>query len=103
PRVGRFGMMTPFTPWWAPRPGSTGGSATGPWLPDDGGATAADDAPSQGLLALSATGSVGGGGIAPRRRDDGPPPFDPPRGQAYYRWVAEVGRQAAEALGHAHR
>lgn len=35
-------------------------------------------------------------------RDDAPPPFEPPRGSAYYRWVAEVGRQAAEALAHAH-
>jgi eukaryotic-like serine/threonine-protein kinase len=30
------------------------------------------------------------------------PPFDPPRGSAYFRWVAEVGLQAAEALSHAH-
>lgn len=37
-----------------------------------------------------------------RDRDDEPPPFDPPRGSAYYRWVADVGRQAAEALAHAH-
>ena len=39
----------------------------------------------------------------PRREpDDEPPPFEPPRGSAYYRWVAEIGRQAAEALAHAH-
>ena len=37
-----------------------------------------------------------------REPDDAPPPFEPPRGSAYYRWVAEVGRQAAEALAHAH-
>ena len=36
------------------------------------------------------------------RRDDEPPPFDPPRGSAYFRWVAEVGLQAADALAHAH-
>jgi eukaryotic-like serine/threonine-protein kinase len=30
------------------------------------------------------------------------PLFEPPSGAAYYRWVAEVGRRAAEALGHAH-
>ena len=36
------------------------------------------------------------------RDDDAPPPFDPPRGSVYYRWVAEVGLQAAEALAHAH-
>jgi serine/threonine protein kinase/WD40 repeat protein len=34
-------------------------------------------------------------------RDD-EPPFEPARGPAYYRWVANVGRQAAEALAHAH-
>jgi serine/threonine protein kinase/WD40 repeat protein len=33
---------------------------------------------------------------------DGEPPFSPPRGSAFYRWVAEVGLQAAEALAHAH-
>ena len=37
-----------------------------------------------------------------RRHDDEPPPFDPPRGSAYFRWVAEVGLQAADALAHAH-
>jgi serine/threonine protein kinase/WD40 repeat protein len=35
--------------------------------------------------------------------DDLAPPFEPPRGSAYYRWVAEIGRQAAEALQHAHQ
>ena len=39
---------------------------------------------------------------AVRCRDDEPPPFDPPRGSAYFRWVAEVGLQAADALAHAH-
>ncbi|WP_435020639.1 WD40 repeat domain-containing serine/threonine protein kinase [Tundrisphaera sp. TA3] len=34
--------------------------------------------------------------------DDSAPPFLPPRGGAYYRWVADAGRQAAEALAHAH-
>ncbi|MFI5457780.1 MAG: WD40 repeat domain-containing serine/threonine protein kinase [Isosphaerales bacterium] len=38
----------------------------------------------------------------PRRRDDEPPPFDPRRGSAYFRWVAEVGVQSADALAHAH-
>jgi serine/threonine protein kinase/WD40 repeat protein len=37
-----------------------------------------------------------------RRDDDDPPPYEPPRGTAYYRWVAEVGREAAEALAYAH-
>ena len=39
---------------------------------------------------------------AARRRDDEPVPFDPPRGSAYFRWVAEVGLQSADALAHAH-
>jgi eukaryotic-like serine/threonine-protein kinase len=34
-------------------------------------------------------------------RDDEPSPFEPARGANYYRWVASVGRQAAEALAHA--
>ncbi len=46
---------------------------------------------------------TGSGTSGPRERKDEPPPFDPPRGSAYYRWVAEVGREAAEALAHAHR
>ncbi len=37
-----------------------------------------------------------------RLNDDEPPPFDPQRGQAYFRWVAEVGLQSADALAHAH-
>lgn len=36
------------------------------------------------------------------RADDDAPTFDPPRGSAYHRWVAEVGLQAADALAHAH-
>ena len=40
---------------------------------------------------------------AEQERDDPPPPFEPPRGSAYYRWVAQVGREAAEALAHAHQ
>jgi serine/threonine protein kinase/WD40 repeat protein len=44
------------------------------------------------------------GGLATpdREPDDAAPPFEPPRGSAYYRWVSEIGRQAAEALEHAH-
>jgi len=40
--------------------------------------------------------------LDPRWRDDEPPPFDPKRGSAYFRWVAEVGLQSADALAHAH-
>jgi eukaryotic-like serine/threonine-protein kinase len=42
-------------------------------------------------------------GVVRADRDDEPPPFEPPRGAAYYRWVTEVGRQTSEALGHAHQ
>jgi serine/threonine protein kinase/WD40 repeat protein len=57
----------------------------------------ADDAATWG-------GREGEPGLNPDRdREDEPSPFDPPRGAAYYRWVAEIGRQAAEALGHAHQ
>jgi serine/threonine protein kinase/WD40 repeat protein len=40
----------------------------------------------------------------PRSRPDEnePPPFDPPRGMAYFRWIAAAGFQAADALAHAH-
>ena len=37
-----------------------------------------------------------------RRRELEPPPFDPPRGPAYFRWVAKVGLESADALAHAH-
>ncbi|MGO9597152.1 MAG: protein kinase domain-containing protein, partial [Isosphaeraceae bacterium] len=39
---------------------------------------------------------------APRDDETDPTPLDPPRGSAYFRWVAEVGLQAADALAHAH-
>jgi serine/threonine protein kinase/WD40 repeat protein len=42
-------------------------------------------------------------GLGRSRREDAPPPFEPPRGSAYYRWVADAGRQAAQALAYAHR
>lgn len=53
--------------------------------------------------------AIGGAGAttlhspgAPAARSDEPPPFDPPRGSAYFRWAAAVGLQAADALAHAH-
>jgi serine/threonine protein kinase/WD40 repeat protein len=55
------------------------------------------------------TASWNGSGVAPlswRKREpasDEPPAFIPPRGSSYYRWVADVGRQAADALAHAHQ
>jgi serine/threonine protein kinase/WD40 repeat protein len=58
-----------------------------------------------GLSAGDLTGSrvADSPGLKRSRRDDPPPPFEPPRGSGYYRWVAEVGRQAAQALAYAHR
>jgi serine/threonine protein kinase/WD40 repeat protein len=54
-----------------------------------------------GCLSWPATGAAApmGGGNG---HDDGVV-FVPPRGSAYYRWVAEAGRQAGQALAHAHR
>ncbi len=43
------------------------------------------------------------GGVIPNdERSDEVPPFEPPRGWEYYRWVARAGHQAADALAHAH-
>ena len=57
-----------------------------------------------GDLAASAAGPESAPGLArpDSLRDDAPPPFEPPRGSAYYRWVAAIGLQAADALAHAH-
>ena len=52
-----------------------------------------------GLLSAGGTRPALGG---PREHPDEAPPYSPPRGSGYYRWVAEVGRQAASALAHAH-
>ncbi len=43
-----------------------------------------------------------GGTIPNDERSDEVPPFEPPRGWEYYRWVARAGHQAADALAHAH-
>ncbi len=58
-----------------------------------------------GDLTTSVVGSDHAAGLVrpdSRRGDLEPPPFDPPRGSAYYRWVAAIGLQAADALAHAH-
>lgn len=93
-------LGTRLSPGWRHSPGGSAGSATGPW-PGRGGTDGGIDHGLSGTGTL--TGSGGGLSTARADRDDGPPPFEPTRGQAYYRWVAEVGRQAAEALGYAHR
>jgi eukaryotic-like serine/threonine-protein kinase len=61
--------------------------STGTWV--------AGGHPPEGLAGVRPGGERGG-------RDDEAPPYEPPRGSAYFRWVAEVGRRAAEALAHAH-
>ncbi len=78
-RVTAAGSGSGKKPEARPEPG---GDETGTWVggPGDTGAVARGPAPS-----------------------DDTTPFAPPRGSAYYRWVATVGRDAAEALAHAHR
>src|SRR5690606_24640438 len=72
-------------------------------------AAARDDEAASGLLSVPAlTGGASATGwpskgARPSRRDEPPPPFVPPTGAEYYRWVARVGQQAAEALAYAHR
>ena len=63
-------------------------------------ASSADDLGGPSLL--SATASWGGPGRVPADESQGPT-FEPPKGSAYHRWAAELGRQAAEALAYAHR
>jgi serine/threonine protein kinase/WD40 repeat protein len=84
-------------------------------MPDDRDATTAirDDSLGSALLSLpgqTADGETPGPWTKrvrlasdPARADDRPPAFVPPTGSEYYRWVARVGKQAAEALAYAHR
>ena len=90
----------PTTP--TTRPTNGNGDGTEPTEPI--GPTLGDDTLS---WTGEASGLSGGGSRAAGRwrvddEDDGPV-FKPPRGSNYYRWVADVGRQAAEALAHAHQ
>jgi serine/threonine protein kinase/WD40 repeat protein len=59
--------------------------------------------PSQVDTATWAPGATNGKALRDRAGEDEPPVFDPPRGSGYYRWVARLGRQAAEALNYANR
>ncbi|HZW31686.1 MAG TPA: WD40 repeat domain-containing serine/threonine-protein kinase, partial [Isosphaeraceae bacterium] len=81
------------------------GDSTASWGSHRGGSEGETRRQPSGDPAGSAGGSALATGLAEseaRRRDDEPPPYDPPRGSAYFRWVATVGLQAADALGHAH-
>ncbi len=85
-----------------PPPGGAGGSSGGmrpsrALEPANGHARRPD-----GLGGSAWPGRRPATGRRPRARGDEPPPFDPPRGSAYFRWVAAVGLQAADALAHAH-
>ncbi len=98
PLRSRLGLRFSAPGATVPVPKRGSDSLTGPWpaLGDPTGRYPETDDP-------SAVGSLGSLiDPAPADRDDEPPPFEPPRGLAYHRWVAEVGREAAEALGHAH-
>ena len=89
------------------RPGKAGAKPlAGPHPPADGHAPG----PGPSLLGdetLSWGGERPGAGarwrLDPDADADAEPVFLPPRGSGYYRWVADVGRQAAEALAHAHQ
>ena len=103
--------------------GSTQGSTLKPGKPGTTPPAAANGAPPRSILGgsppsasalgdetLSWAGDLGAGGSrGPGWRLDGDgdgdagPVFAPPRGSSYYRWVADVGQQAAEALAHAHQ
>jgi serine/threonine protein kinase/WD40 repeat protein len=66
-----------------------------------------DSAPTaswNGTMASKTRPSFASNGRLVRDEDDEDtgPPYEPPRGSAYYRWVAGVGRQGAEAIAHAH-
>jgi eukaryotic-like serine/threonine-protein kinase len=119
-RVG--GVVTPFSKWGRSNGLGQGRGAadpardTGPWpvaatvpasLSSSAAAALSGAALSaEGLSRLEASAAASPAGLDRERErdhDDEAPPFEPPRGSAYYRWVADVGRQAADALGHAHR
>jgi serine/threonine protein kinase/WD40 repeat protein len=65
-------------------------------------ASAISNEPNSAMLLSASHGGLALIDTAAPRRDDEPVPFDPPRGSAYFRWVAEVGAQSADALAHAH-
>jgi serine/threonine protein kinase/WD40 repeat protein len=50
----------------------------------------------------AASAKKAGGPVPNDERSDETPPYEPPTGSEYYRWVARVGQEAADALSHAH-
>ena len=116
-RAGRFaftplsktrGVQGPFEPTTLPdhsfngNPGSfSSESATGSWHGRSGSLVDGLGGSEQALNTRKRHGSKRVARSAADIQDEGPP-FTPPKGSAYYRWVAEIGREAAQALGHAH-
>jgi WD40 repeat protein len=78
----------------------TGNDSTASWMSanqKDDGERRPGEAPGPDPGRLGAESS-----FSKARDEEAAPPYGPPRGSAYFRWVAEVGLQAAEALAHAH-
>ena len=95
---------TPQTCFAHQSPGSvfSGNDSTGSWMsssrrsqPQWRTGDVPGSGPASGPLGTSPS-------FARQHDDDALPPLDPPRGSAFFRWIAEVGLQAAEALAHAH-
>ena len=95
---------TPQTCFAHQSPGSvfSGNDSTGSWMSSSRRSQPqwrTGDVPGSG----PASGPLGTSPPFARQHDDDAlPPLDPPRGSAFFRWIAEVGLQAAEALAHAH-
>lgn len=78
------------------------GESTGSWAPDGLGLKRDRTAMAVTGLGLSLAEPPAVSLRDPRKPAE-PPPFDPPKGSAYFRWTAATGLQAADALAHAHQ
>ena len=76
------------------------GESTGSWSPDRLGLDRGSLATTGVGLSLADPPAVS---LHDPRKPAEPPPYDPPKGSAYFRWTAATGLQAAEALAHAHQ
>ena len=94
---GRLGELMPFPA----SEGSTGSWGTGAregGRPNGNGAGV-----SLPPIAKAALPGLAAASPEARHHDNEAPPFDPPRGPSYFRWVAKVGIESADALAHAHQ